>query len=99
MISARAPTRSALLLAGLAWVLAQPPLLSNGTVGTSLPVGKWTVAGRFATRAACERQRANDSGVMLGALAKGADDPGSRAAMQIATAMRCIELPPTSTPR
>ena len=99
MISARAPTRSTLLLAGLAWVLAQPPLLSNGTVGTNLPVGKWKVAGRFATRAACEQQRANDSGAMLGALAKGADDPGSRAALQIATAMRCVDVSPKPTPR
>ena len=72
------------------WLLAQPPLLAGGALGTDKPLGEWTAKGRFDTREACEKLLADRRGAILAATEK-AQDPGSRLARDLIKASRCVD--------
>jgi hypothetical protein len=82
------------------WLLAQPPLLSGGALGTDVPIARWTAKGRFDTREACEQKLGSDRTRILAATAQ-AQDRGSKLARDLITAARCVDsstlvVPPPS---
>jgi len=88
------------LSAAFFWLLAQPPMLSGGALGTDLPIGQWKAKGRFDTREACEQKLATDRAAILAATDKH-DDPGSKLARALIQASRCVDsntvlAPPTT---
>lgn len=88
------------ITAAFFWLLAQPPLLSGGRLGTDLPIAQWKAKGRFDTREACEQKLASDRAAILGATDKH-DDAGSKLARALIQASRCVDsntvlAPPTT---
>lgn len=78
------------IAAAFFWLLAQPPFLPGGVLGTDRPLAEWTAKGRFDTRAACEEQLAKRRDSVFAAVGK-AEDPASKMARAVITESRCVD--------
>jgi len=84
--------------AAFAWVLAQPPLLPGGVIGSGTPIEDWTVLGSFDTREACEKQRTSANSGVFTTMAEYAPSASQAQTTMLAAASRCIEKPPAGDP-